>query len=371
MRILHLIDSAGLYGAERMLVTLCVEQRRLGHDVRVVSARLPEQPEKAVDIELRNSEVPVLSWPMRVGSSFRAMREICEWAVNHRVDVLHSHGYKFNVLLATARCPVHIRKVTTVHGYTWAGTFDRMMVYKTADRLSHFAFDQVVHVSEVLRRHSLVNAAKRSIIPNGIDVASLPMVGARPPRAAANAGIRLLAVGRLALEKDYELLLYAVALLRKRGLTVSCDIFGEGPEEARLRRIIAREGLDGVELRGYSDKIPSEILAHDILVVSSRTEGMPITLIEGMCLGTKIVATRVGGIPSMLEAYPLATLADRRRAADLADAIQTQIGSSRSLDPGELHRLRCSFSSATMARRYVRVYSSLLGTSSCESGPSE
>ena len=167
MKVLHLIDSAGVYGAEKMLLALCVEQRRLGVDASVLSARLPEETERAIDIELRQSSVPVVSWPMRAGLNFLAMRQIYAWAATHRVDVLHSHGYKFNVLLASTPGGARIKKVTTVHGYTWGGLFDRMTIYKVLDRVSHSALDRVVYVSPALERRSMVSGRKRSSIPTG------------------------------------------------------------------------------------------------------------------------------------------------------------------------------------------------------------
>lgn len=356
MKIVHLIDSAGVYGAEKVLLALCVELRRLGVDASVLSARLPGETARAIDFELRKVGVPVVSWPMGAGLNLRAMRAIHSWAVKERVDVLHSHGYKFNVLLAATAGAAHIRKVTTVHGYTWSGHFDRMTIYNALDRVSHFAFDRVVYVSPTLQRRSFVSTARRSSIPNGIELGALPVSGTLASRTSGKGGARLIAVGRLAPEKDYELLLQAVALLTKRGVNISLDIFGEGPEEARLRRIMADERLDHVNLRGYSDQILAELASHDILVVSSRTEGMPIIIIEAMCLGMGIVATRVGGIPSMLENYPRATLPKGRAASSLADAIQAQVASPRMLDVAEVDHIRAHFSSSMMAHRYMQVY---------------
>jgi glycosyltransferase involved in cell wall biosynthesis len=363
MRVLHLIDSAGVYGAEKMLLALCVEQRRLGVDASVLSVRLPEEAGRAIDVELRRSGVPVISWPMRAGMNFRGMGRIRAWAAEQGVDVLHSHGYKFNVLLAYTLGGARIRKVTTVHGYTWAGLFDRMTLYRVLDRMSHLAFDRVVYVSPALQRRSMVSRRKRSSIPNGIDVSALPLPGTRLEAPSGDAAVRLIAVGRLAAEKDYELLLQAVALLRNRSLSVSLDIFGEGPEESRLRRTIADERLDRVELRGYSSDIATELARHDILVLSSRTEGMPITIIEAMCMGIRIVATRVGGIPALLGDYPLATLAQSRSASNLADAIQAQIANSRSLRQDEVAAIRELLSSSTMASRYAQAYESLFRAS--------
>ena len=146
-------------------------------------------------------------------------------------------------------------------------------------------------------------------------------------------------------------------------MSVTLDIFGKGPEEAKLRRVIADERLDQVEMRGYSNEIATELGLHDILVLSSRTEGMPITIIEAMCMGIRIVATQVGGIPALLGDYPLATLAKARSAPDLAEAIRTQISNSRSLDQAEMAAIRGLLSSSTMARRYVQVYETLFRSS--------
>lgn len=359
MRVLHLIDSAGVYGAEKVLLALCVEQRRLGVEASVLSARLPEETGRVIDIELRRAGVPVTSWPMRAGLNFRAMRRIYAWAAEQRIEVLHSHGYKFNVLLALTPGGGRARKVTTVHGYTWAGLFDRMTIYKLLDRISHLAFDRVIYVSPALQRRSLVSAARRLSISNGIDVGVLPIAELGPKPAAGESGARLIAVGRLAAEKDYELLLRAMVLLRRRDVSVRLDIFGKGPEEPSLSRIIAQEGLDRVELRGYSNDIVTELGMHDILVLSSLTEGMPITIIEAMCMGMRIVATRVGGIPALLGDYPLATLVEARSALALADAIQVQIANSRRLGQAEVAAVRSLLSSATMARRYAQAYESI------------
>lgn len=344
-----------------MLLALCLEQRRLGVDASVLSARLPEESERAIDAYLRKLDVPVISWPMNAGLNLRAMREIRAWSLTHGVSVLHSHGYKFNVLLALTPRAASIRTVTTVHGYTSAGVFNRMTLYKQADKLSHLALDRIVYVSPALRGPWRFNAAKRLSIPNGIDVSRLPTVAERKCEGRADgAGVRLLAVGRLAPEKNFELLFCALAVLKERGLSVSLDVFGEGPEEARLRHIIEDGGLNEIHLRGYSDHIAAELSQHDILVVSSITEGMPMTVIEAMCMGMRIVATSVGGIPTLLANYPMGILVRNRDAIDLADAIQLQIANSRFLEEREISNIRERMSSATMARRYTRLYEEML-----------
>ncbi len=360
MKVVHLIDSGGVYGAEKMLLALCAEQRRLGLDALVLSARLPAEKGRDIDIELRNADIPVISWPMRAGLSLREMYEINAWAVENQVDVMHAHGYKFNVLVASTRGRARIKMVTTVHGYTCVNIFSRLMVYDVLDRLSYFAFDRVVYVSPTQEQGWLARVVRRSCIPNGVDIRSLPIRGARGRERDGSTGTRLIAVGRLSAEKDYKLLLDAVSLLKKQHAGVTLSIFGEGPEEAALRRIIVGERLEGVKLEGYSNDIVTELCSHDVLVVSSKTEGMPISIMEAMCVGLRIAATAVGGVPLLLKDYPLAKLVTSRSADELACAIRGHFGDSRSLGEAELARVRERLSSATMARRYVKLYEGLL-----------
>ncbi|MDX5429536.1 MAG: hypothetical protein LPK45_00665, partial [Bacteroidota bacterium] len=98
MKILHLIDSGGLYGAEKVLLNLAIEQKRQGMEPVMLSAGLPNIEDKAIEIEARKVGIEVVAWRMKAGLNIREGLRIIEWACSNGVKVLHSHGYKFNII---------------------------------------------------------------------------------------------------------------------------------------------------------------------------------------------------------------------------------------------------------------------------------
>jgi hypothetical protein len=123
LRVLHLIDSGGLYGAERMLLALVAEQIRQGLAPMILSAGDPGIDDKPLETEARRLGLPVTAWRMRPGLNLREAWRIATWARSGRYQVLHAHGYKFNILLALLPRRVRGRDsvfVTTLHGYVRA-----------------------------------------------------------------------------------------------------------------------------------------------------------------------------------------------------------------------------------------------------------
>ena len=109
--------------------------------------------------------------------------------------------------------------------------------------------------------------------------------------------LRLAAAGRLVERKNFHLAIEAVGMLRARGLEVSLDIFGDGPDANRLRHAIDRQGLrESVTLAGYRQDWYREAIDHDIFVNLSDTEGFCIVVAEAMAAGLPVIATAVGGV---------------------------------------------------------------------------
>jgi glycosyltransferase involved in cell wall biosynthesis len=112
-----------------------------------------------------------------------------------------------------------------------------------------------------------------------------------------HAPVRLAAAGRLVPRKNFDVAVHAVRVLRFRGHDVRLDIFGDGPEEAALQRLIDEGGLgDAVRLHGYQHDWCAHALDHDVFVNLSETEGFCIVVAEAMAAGLPVLATAVGGI---------------------------------------------------------------------------
>jgi glycosyltransferase involved in cell wall biosynthesis len=139
--------------------------------------------------------------------------------------------------------------------------------------------------------------------------------------------IRLLSVGRLALEKGVIHLIRAVGdLVANENTEISLDVVGEGEEEEGLRREVMRLGLNEyVNFWGYmdyGDKLLSMYRTCDIYILPSLTEGWPQTLFEAMACGVPVIATRVGGIPHLIDDGNNGLLVNPGSSCEISNAVR-------------------------------------------------
>jgi glycosyltransferase involved in cell wall biosynthesis len=169
---------------------------------------------------------------------------------------------------------------------------------------------------------------------------------------------------RLVWEKGLDDLLHAWRLVSAELPGARLVIAGDGPERAALEELTTGLGLaTSVQFAGTTRDMPSLYRALDVFVLPSVSEGLPLALLEAMAAGLPIVATRVGGIPSVLEPAGAGELVPSRAHELLADALLRVLRSLRANDGtaaalGQRARQAylASGTSAVMARRYERLY---------------
>src|SRR6266446_10012047 len=266
MRILHLIHSEGVYGAELILLYLAREQQQRGHEPFVGSIRDPGTHQTPFEAVARSWGLRVV--PIRIAPrpTPRVVRSLLRTVRDVAPDVLHSHGYKPNILLGFLPRRLRGPMLTTLHGWTGAPAFSALWFYERLDRLSLRKIDSVVVVTRrMLELPALqgVHATRRHVIENGIPprevrLADLEIRGAAPlPDELVEFIARqptLVAIGRLSPEKGLTLLLEAFARARSHAAVYQLLIVGEGPERQALADRIAALHLVGiVRLAGYVD----------------------------------------------------------------------------------------------------------------------
>lgn len=368
IRVLHLIDSGGLYGAERMLLALVEAQQALGIEPMILSAGEPGIEPKAIEMEAERRGLPVKIWRMRAGLNKSETRRICEWAEEWGADVLHSHGYKFNILLGFfGSFKKHVPLVTTLHGYVHAPRFSRMWVYELLDRFVLRKMDRVVLVGESMKKELpfiLRGSSRVSVIRNGLKLedtlqqAEEPIPDYFSDFFAAHDPV-ILGVGRLSPEKQFGKLVSSFSLLKEEFPNAGLIIAGEGMLREALEKDINRLGLErNVLLPGYCENVPGLMSRAGLLVISSSTEGLPITLLEAMALRVPIVATSVGEIPGVLEDGCSGVLVGEPES-ELTEALFASITeptAARERSERAYKRVFGELSAASMAEQYATVY---------------
>jgi glycosyltransferase involved in cell wall biosynthesis len=237
---------------------------------------------------------------------------------------------------------------------------------RTEDRYRRWAVDELALVDSVtVINEPLVRyfrddlgcpPAKLALVPNAVDPR---FDGARSaaPRAV-DAGFRLAFVGRLVPEKDVATLLRAVAQLKSQGIGVTLELVGDGQERAGLERLAAELDLGGaVRFRGALRDTREVVAQADAFVMSSVSEGTPLALMEAMSAGLPCVATRIGGIPQLMEG--VGVLLDPRDPAGLAAALaELYRDPARARLMGEQARARIAerYSVGTVVDAYLQVF---------------
>jgi glycosyltransferase involved in cell wall biosynthesis len=381
LKILHIIDSGGLYGAEVMLLNLVAEQVKLGLEPVIASIGETGINEKPLEAEANRRNLAVRKFRMRPGPNLAGAIKVLNYARSGGFDLLHSHGYKGNILFGlTPRFFRKIPMVSTLHGYTNVGGFSRMRLYEWLDSLSLRFIDAVVLVNQAMRNHSRLkklSGINFKVVNNGIPISSETPESPSPGLAIqpidhlnkkiidfCSNGFTIGSIGRLSAEKNYSGLIEAIHIVHRRGNRIKLLIIGEGPERIALEKQVAELGLeDHVMLPGYRKNARDYLSLFKVFVLSSLTEGLPITLLEAMSVGVPVVATRVGGIPEVLGYGRAGVLIPENSSEDIATAIISLFGNPEKR--AELGRQGQSivgdrYNSRRMAEQYLEIYKKLI-----------
>ncbi len=310
LRTVALVNRLVHGGAERLAYQLVrdLDPQRFDRTLCVTRAddpghAVPGSEPAAWRDELRADGVRVIELRRRGRADLAAWAPL--WRELRRSDVLHAHMFGSNVwasvLGPAARVPVVIS-----HEHAWAHTggrhqalIDRRLVARGSDVL--IAPSSIVAGRMV--EQDGVPAERVVTLPNGIE-ARTPTPG-RDLRAelGIDAGAPVVvAVGSLRPVKRFDLLVAAAARLRDRVPGLCVLIAGDGSERSRLEAAIAADGLEGtVRLLGARSDVPDVLTAADVAVTCSDAEASPLAIMEYMAAGLPTVATRVGGIPEVIE----------------------------------------------------------------------
>jgi glycosyltransferase involved in cell wall biosynthesis len=350
LRIAHVGDSMEMGGAEKLTATLCRLQRDRGHTASVHC--LYHIGVLGEELQAEGFEV-VLHHP---SSFFHLVRGLYRSFRRSRPDVVHCHNATAAIMAAL---PARLAGVKTVivtrHGLVKPPyQIRRELKFALASRWC----DWIVCVCEGTRTNLLAApfAARDRIIQiyNGAWPANILAVP-QPKK-----GFTLLHVGRLAPLKDHTTLLQAVALTRMHHPDVQLWIVGDGPLEASLRTLTNDLRLNEcVTFFGEQADVSPFLLAADLFVSSSLTEGLPVSLLEAMSVGLPAVVTDVGGMGEIARLSRAVTLVPSSDPAGMARALCDAVAGKQELPKMRNLASRCYeryFRPERMLDDYMSLY---------------
>lgn len=293
MRIVQIIPTFGVGGAETMCEGLCRQLQQDGHAVSAVSL---SGDRTMISDRLEQAGVPLYFLDKALGSGFQCVGQLKKLLQELRPQVIHTHLHALKyAALASHDVPI----VHTVHNQ--AAQEAVFLDQQIGKYLFRRGKAQPVALTREVRQ-SIVELyglpeAKIPIITNGID---LSRCGEKSDYAL-HYPVELLHVGRFFPQKNHGVLVQAAAILKKRGCNVRIHCCGDGPLMEDIRGQVQAAGLSGqIIFEGVCDDILDRMAQADIFLLPSKWEGMPMTVIEAMGTGLPVVASQVGGVPDMV-----------------------------------------------------------------------
>lgn len=303
-------------------------------------------------------------------------RPVRDWPVVRRLraatagsDVVHAHGFRAAALAGLAlgrRRAGRVPLVATWHNAVLSNGVRRRLLAAVEALAARRADVTLGASSDLVARARELGAGDARLAPVAAPAARVPERDRHEVRAELGVTDDLpvvLAVGRLAPQKDYDTLLRAAARLREHDPRPLVVVAGDGPEQDRLQRIVDEQALP-VRLLGRRDDVSELLLAADIYVLTSRWEARALVLQEAMSAGLPVVATAVGGVPELVgDAAVLVPPGDADAVAKQVARLVDDVGYRDELGERSLAAAVGWPDEVETARQVVRVYRELAGTS--------
>jgi glycosyltransferase involved in cell wall biosynthesis len=371
LHITHVVLSLDVGGLERVVLSLVKEGVRAGHRVSVLCL---ERPGKMADraVELGATVTSIDKPP---GVKLATVRKVAAFLTEAKPDVVHTHqiGALFYAGPAARRVgrggvPIvvhteHGKHFETRRRNRWLGWW----AAKNAQRVFCVSAD----IAKSVELHGVAKGPKVVVLANGIETSAFEKLG-DGAALRRSLGIPLAApvigtVGRLAEVKRQDVLLQGCAKVRRH---VGAEpphvlLVGGGPLEGDLKKLAGELGLrERAHFTGNTPTPEKFMGIMDVFALTSRSEGMPLVVLEAWAAGLPVVASRVGGLPEMIDdgttGVLFESLDDDALATRLEEVLEDHEAAARLGLAGQEH-VRKHFDVSVMAGNYERHYLELLG----------
>ena len=366
VKILHLISSLGLFGAENIALTLGEKIQGGGYESVIGALQHSGHPKAEIVIKAEERGIKTFSLKCDGRFDIGAIFRLKKYLVEAKVDILHTHNYKSDMIGACAAFLAKVPVIATAHGFT--DVTHSVSFYEKLDRLVLRAFFSkvIVVTGEMLKNFP---EGKKEVIANGVDIDQFSRDAQKREALRKNYQIKdneilIGTVGRLSREKNQRMLLEALYPLMRDDDAIRVMVVGDGPKAEELKQFAtARHLEDRIIFTGNMRDTVSVYSALDIFVLSSLTEGVPLTILEAMASKLPVVATRVGGIPEMINDDKTGLLVDARDVCALRAKITNLIknpGKRQQLAESASRFVKTNYSLKRMCAAYREVYKEVL-----------
>jgi glycosyltransferase involved in cell wall biosynthesis len=364
MRIVYVLTSLGMGGAEKQVVALSGRMAERGHTVALISLMPRKAEEWAAPVE-----VIYLNIRKTPRSALAGLMRARSFLLEFSPDIVHSHSFHANMLARLLALLVQgTAVISTIHNVYEGGRL-RMLTYRLTDRLSQRTIAVSQAAADRFKRLGAVPAGRCAVIANGIDTREFspdPLRRERMRQEMISQPVFVwLASGRIVPAKGYPNLLRALVILRQTHSQAEVWIAGswadremeqlkELPEFKQTERMVRWLGL--------RRDLPALLDAADAFVLSSAWEGMPLAVGEALAMGKRVVATDVGGVRELVgnEGYLVPPQDPAALAAAMGKVMDTNVSISVAKSREARERICERFNMDAKPAEWEGLYSDVL-----------
>lgn len=374
LRILHLLDSGGMYGAENVVINLSREMIAAGKFEPVVGC-IVQKDNESVDLYDVAQKNGIEARKILINNFllFRDLRRFTVLLKELRIDLIHCHGYKASVFAFVAKAGIPV--LATCH--LWFEGPERPLKTRAMIALEKFIYrflPVIVAVSEEIRQILLeagIASEKVLVVRNGIVLSDYgEITSSTRKRLQAELGLQkgdvcVLNVGRLTEQKSQCDIVDAARLVNNTNRKVKFFIVGDGAlREALQQQIRSCKVEETVFLLGFRNDIPDLLQLADLFILPSLDEGMPMALLEAVASRVPVIATAVGDVGKLIVHCASGIIVGKNDVTVLAEeiiALAADTARQNKMAEEALRRVLSLYSSQVMYGQYDKIYRGLLG----------
>ena len=372
LRVLQFITPTGFYGAERWVLALA---NNIDHDHVICDLAVTKEGSKqnlsvATEYPQEAGKVHYLETNGRY--DFSVINKLEKIINQRKIDVIHSHGYKSDILGLVAARKTGVKCISTPHGLSGSVSL-KLKIYIRTGTFALRYFDAVAPLSsELLEDMQRFKVPKHAIsfIRNGVDLKEIDSVVVELSKS--NKGIskrkkqfRTIGyIGQLIPRKGIPDILHVFDQLYESDQSIKLQLIGDGSQRAELETMaLQKASKNNIEFLGFRSDRLNLLSRLDLFVMTSSLEGIPRCMMEAMAVGVPVVAYNIPGVDQLIEHNKTGLLApygDKQVLMNCCKKLLHNSSLAKKLTTEARNRIEMQYSASRMAKEYELLYKSLL-----------
>lgn len=364
INVLQFICPSGFYGAERWILALAKNLDPTSVNCQLAVTR--ESADQDLEIFKRYQTLGLAGHliPMKGRFDPGVILKLTKLIQKNQIDIIHTHGYKSDILGLIAAKTAGVKSVATPHGFENVKDF-KLQLFIRMGCLSLKYFDKVVPLSDELKsdmQRIKIDPSRLRLIRNGVDLEEVEAERKRHTPAMYNdvSEKRIGYVGQMAYRKNIGDLIKAFDLLCQTHNNVRLILIGDGPQKHELEELArSKASFSKIEFLGYREDRLRILKEMDLFSMTSSLEGIPRCMMEAMALEIPVAAYNIPGVDNLIVNEKTGLTAEFGQVEDLKKCWERLLFDrqffSKIAQNGRKHIVE-NFSARRMAEEYTALY---------------